>query len=38
MVMDANGEIIQVDDGGIYRLTSPLTNTGDWFSMNGNLQ
>ena len=38
MVFDANGDIIQVDDGGIYRRTSPGNNSGDWFSLNGNLQ
>ena len=38
MVFDANGNIIEVDDGGVYRRTSPLTNTGDWFSINGDLQ
>ena len=38
MVFDANGELIEVDDGGIYRRTSPGDNTGDWFSINGNLQ
>ena len=38
MVFDANGNLIEVDDGGIYRRTSPADNTGDWFSMNGNLQ
>lgn len=38
MAVDANGDLIEVDDGGIYRRTSPLDNTGDWFSINGNLQ
>ena len=38
MVFDARGDIIEVDDGGVYRRTSPKDNTGDWFSMNGNLQ
>ncbi|HEV3261806.1 MAG TPA: hypothetical protein VG013_33460 [Gemmataceae bacterium] len=38
MKVAANGVLIEVDDGGIYRRTSPLTNKGDWFSMNGNLQ
>lgn len=38
MTFDANGNIVEVDDGGIYRRTSPRTNTGDWFSVNGNLQ
>ena len=38
MVFDAAGNLIEVDDGGIYRRTSPEDNTGDWFSINGNLQ
>lgn len=38
MVFDANGDIIEVDDGGIYRRTSPRDNTGDWLSIIGNLQ
>lgn len=38
MVFDANGDLIEGDDGGIYRRTSPTDNTGDWFSINGNLQ
>ena len=38
MTFDANGNLIEVDDGGIYRRTSPRDNTGDWFSINGNLQ
>ncbi len=38
MTFDAAGNLIETDDGGIYRRTSPRTNTGDWFSINGNLQ
>ncbi len=38
MVIDAAGEIIETDDGGIYRRTSPQDNTGDWFSINGTIQ
>ena len=38
MTFDASGNLLEVDDGGIYRRTSPTDNTGDWFSMNGNLQ
>lgn len=37
MVFDANGSILEADDGGIYRRTNPLT-TGDWFSVHGNLR
>ncbi len=38
MAIDANGNLIEVDDGGIYRRTSPQDNTGDWFGVHGNLQ
>ncbi len=38
MVIDANGDLIESDDGGVSRRTSPKTNTGDWYSLNGNLQ
>jgi len=38
LTFDAAGNLLQVDSGGIYRRTSPQTNTGDWFSMIGNLQ
>ena len=37
IVFDANGDLIEVDDGGIYRRTNRLDNTGDWFSLAGNL-
>jgi Bacterial Ig domain len=33
-----NGDLIEVNDGGIYRRTSPQNNTGDWFSINGDIQ
>jgi uncharacterized repeat protein (TIGR01451 family) len=38
LVVDANGDLINVNDGGIYRRTSPRDNTGDWFSINGDIQ
>jgi hypothetical protein len=38
MAFAANGVLIEADDGGVYRRTDPLTNQGDWASMNGNLQ
>ncbi len=38
MVFLANGDLIEGDDGGIYRRTSPQDNSGDWFSLNGSLQ
>lgn len=37
MVMDANGNVIESDDGGVYRRTNPKLNTGDWFSVIGDL-
>ena len=37
MAFDANGNLLETDDGGIYRRTSPRNNTGDWFSMAGSL-
>ena len=38
MAIAANGDLIEVNDGGIYRRTSPQNNLGDWFSINGNIQ
>ncbi|MDJ0976658.1 MAG: sialidase family protein [Planctomycetota bacterium] len=38
MDFDVNGNLIEVDDAGIYRRSSPTNNAGDWFSLNGNLQ
>ncbi len=38
MAIDANGQLVEVDDGGIFRRTSPGTNAGAWTSMAGNLQ
>src|SRR5262249_6554956 len=38
MVFEANGNLLETDDGGVYRRTSPQNNTGDWFSINGNLR
>ncbi len=37
MVFDANGNLMEVDDGGIFKRTNPQDNTGDWFSLAGNL-
>lgn len=37
MSFDANGDIIEGDDGGVYRRVNPELNNGDWFSVNGNL-
>lgn len=38
MVFDPNGNIIETDDGGVYRRTLPQTVNGIWTSVNGNLQ
>ena len=43
MAFDSAGNLLEVDDGGIYRLTDPSTTsdvnrTGDWYSLIGNLQ
>jgi hypothetical protein len=38
MAFDANGNLIEVSDGGVNRRTSPADNTGDWFSINGDIQ
>ena len=38
MAMDATGNLIEVDDGGVYRRATPLNNAGDWFSAIGNLR
>lgn len=38
MAMAADGTLIESDDGGVYRRTSPLDDTGDWETINGNLQ
>jgi hypothetical protein len=38
IAFDANGDLIEGDDGGIFRRTSPQDNTGDWFPLSGDLQ
>ena len=38
MMIDGVGNLLQTDDGGIYRRTLPTSNVGAWQSMNGNLQ
>ena len=37
MAFDASGNLIETDDGGIYKRTTPALTTGDWFSVNGDL-
>ena len=38
MMFDASGLLLQSDDGGLYRRTSPQNATGDWFGLNASLQ
>ena len=38
MAMDTAGNLIETDDGGIYKRNTPLVNTGDWSSLIGNLR
>src|SRR5207245_9724501 len=38
MVFDAAGNLIKIDDGGIYKRTSPADGTGDWSFIGGTLQ
>ena len=38
MAFDANGNLLEVSDGGIVRRTNPGNNTGNWSSINGNIQ
>lgn len=37
MAFDANRDLIEVDDGGVYKRLSPGTFTGAWVSLNGSL-
>ena len=38
MAFSAAGELIEGDDGGVYRRATPRTTTGAWFSLVGDLQ
>src|SRR5262249_20596833 len=38
LAVDAGGDLLNVNDGGVYRRTSPQNNTGDWLSINGDIQ
>lgn len=37
MDFDANGDLLEGDDGGVYKQNSPADATGDWVSLNGRL-
>lgn len=38
MAFDAAGNLIESDDGGVYKRTSPQNASGNWVSLNGSLQ
>ncbi|HEX6901198.1 MAG TPA: RTX toxin [Thermoanaerobaculia bacterium] len=38
MAFDARGDLIETDDGGVYKRVDPRSTTGDWLSLNGDLQ
>ncbi len=38
MVFDASGNLLETNDGGIYRRTMPQSSNGAWTSLIGNLQ
>jgi hypothetical protein len=38
MQFDFQGNLLESDDGGIYRRTNPTNSSGDWVSINGNLR
>jgi hypothetical protein len=38
MTIDADGNVLETDDGGIYKRVNPRSTTGDWVSVIGNLQ
>jgi hypothetical protein len=37
-VFDSNGDLVEVDDGGIYRLVDPDSANRQWEPLNGNLR
>jgi hypothetical protein len=38
MAFDAAGNLLESDDGGIYKRATPRTTTGAWSSLNGDMQ
>lgn len=38
MAIDADGRLIEGDDGGVYARLQPTSTAGDWVSLNGDLQ
>lgn len=37
LVFDAGGDLLEADDGGVYRRSQPRSSNGDWSSVNGTL-
>ncbi len=38
MAFDAAGNLIETDDGGVYKRTSPRLTSGAWSSLNGDIE
>jgi hypothetical protein len=38
MAFDAAGNLLESDDGGVYKRVTPRTTTGAWSSLNGDMQ
>jgi hypothetical protein len=38
LVFDAQGNLLEASDGGVYKRTSPRLASGAWLSLNGNMQ
>ena len=38
LYIDASGNLLEGDDGGIYYRTNPTSSNGQWNSLNGNIQ
>jgi len=38
LYIDASGNLLEGDDGGIYYRSNPSTSNGQWYSLNGNIQ
>ena len=37
LAVDASGNVLQANDGGVYKLVNPFSVSAHWVSMNGNL-
>lgn len=38
MAFDAAGNLVETDDGGVYKRTSPSSTAGSWLSLNGDIE